>query len=207
MIANKTWPIVPVLLAATQSLRQSISMFQSPHRHAIVLNAIAAYLALAFAGQPLNAQIRQVANVEPYSVQPEGTGTHVSQKTTLDPIDTAINTTVADIARNPQGYEGRNIAVNSKVEEIYSPWSFRLDEQQLFAGGIDSDILVVSNEPLALLGFDRAWRDRTVRVIGTVRILQPEDFQHEAFRNPETGLAARYTGKPAIIAASIVLIQ
>ncbi|MEC4723188.1 hypothetical protein RY831_28930 [Noviherbaspirillum sp. CPCC 100848] len=182
-------------------------MFQSPHRHAVVFNAMAAYLALAFAGQPLSAQARTGARVEPSSAQSERTSLHVSQKTSPDPVDTAINTTVADIARNPRGYEGRNVAVNSKVEEIYSPWSIRLDEQQLFAGGIDNDILVVSNEPLALLGFDRAWRDRTVKVTGTVRILQAEDFRHEASRDSGTGLAERYTGKPAIIAASIVLIE
>lgn len=180
---------------------------QSPHRHAIVMKVMAAYLALAFAGQPISAQIRMVANMEPSSAQSERASVHPSQKTSPDPVNTAINTTVADIARNPRGYEGRNVAVASKVEEIYSSWSIRLDEQLLFSGGIDNDILVVSSEPLALLGFDRAWRNRTVRVTGTVRILQTEDFRHEAFRDSGAGLAERYTGKPAIIAASIALIE
>ncbi len=116
---------------------------------------------------------------------------------------TAINTTIADIVRNPLGYAGRNVAVRSTVEEIYSPWSIRMDEKQMFVAGIDNDILVVSLEPLALLGFDRAWKGNRVRVTGTVRILQAGDFQHEYLGGIDPQIASRFVGKPAIIARSI----
>jgi hypothetical protein len=122
-------------------------------------------------------------------------------------VATAINTTVADIVRNPEGYDGRNVAVASEVEEIYSPWSIRLDERQLFAGGIDNDILVVAIEPLAFAGFQQAWKGKEVHVIGTVRILEGDDFRREYGRGIDDELFLKFAGKPVIIAQSIKPIE
>lgn len=118
-------------------------------------------------------------------------------------IATAINTTVADIARNPIGYDGRNVAVVSTVDEIYSPWSIRLDERQLFAAGVDNDLLVVAVKPLAFVGFREAWKGRKVHVTGTVRILKEEDVRSEFRHGVDDNLLRKFAGKPVIIAKTI----
>jgi hypothetical protein len=38
------------------------------------------------------------------------------------------------------------VTVTSEVEEVYSPFSFRLDEQKLAAGGIHNDLLVIGSK-------------------------------------------------------------
>ena len=117
---------------------------------------------------------------------------------------TAINTTVADIVRNPVGYEGRNVAVNSTLEEIYSPTLIRIDEDQFFVAGIDNDILVVTAEPLALPGAEHAWRGMRVRVIGTVRVLREDDSRHgHAGNSIFQEVAKQFVGKPIIVAKGL----
>lgn len=115
----------------------------------------------------------------------------------------AINATVAEIMARPQDYAGRNVTVTSKVEEVFTPWSFKLDENRALSGGVDNDMLVVGMRPLVSLGFDPSWKDHQVRVTGTVRVLQAEDFRREYGRGVEDRLFRRFEGKPAIIAVTL----
>lgn len=120
----------------------------------------------------------------------------------------AIQTTVGDIQVRPQMYANRNVMVTSIVEEVYTPWSIRLDDDSLLAGGIDNDLLVVGAEPLATMGFDPSWvKKGKVQIVGTVRILQAADFRREYGRGVDDKLFRRYEGKPALIAISMKRVE
>ena len=41
-------------------------------------------------------------------------------------------------------YAGASVAVREEVEEVLGPNAFTIDEDGLFAGGIDDELLVVS---------------------------------------------------------------
>lgn len=114
-----------------------------------------------------------------------------------------IDTTVADIMQRPDLHAGRTVSIVSAVEEIFTPWSFKVDEQQAAAGGVDNDMLVVGAIPLASWGFDDSWLDAKVKVTGTVRILQAEDFRREYGRGVDDLIFRRFEGKPVIVARSI----
>jgi hypothetical protein len=119
------------------------------------------------------------------------------------PASPAINITVAQLMSRPEAYIGRNVTIVSEVEEVFTPWSFKLDEDRLLSGGIDNDLLVIGREPLASMGFREEWIEQPVRVTGTVRILQASDFRREYGRGVDDKLFRRYEGKPALIATSI----
>lgn len=123
--------------------------------------------------------------------------------TAVRPASPAIDLTPAEIASRGALYAGRKVTVASTVEEFLTPWAMLLDEDQVLAGGIDNDMLVIGAEPLLALGVDRSWLNREVRVTGTVRILQAEDFRREYGRGVDDRLFRRFEGKPALIAASV----
>ncbi|GAB3551711.1 hypothetical protein GCM10027343_36320 [Noviherbaspirillum agri] len=118
----------------------------------------------------------------------------------------AINVTVAEIAERPRDYVGRNVTVTSEVDEVFTPWALKLDEDQLAAGGIDRDLLVISKEPLVTMGFNRAWIDRKVSITGTVRVLQADDFRREYGRGVDDRMFRRYEGRPALVARSMAIV-
>jgi hypothetical protein len=136
-------------------------------------------------------------------ISPGKAGPAHAQGTRPPQASAAINVTVAEIMARPQDYVGRNVTVTSEVEEVFTPWSFKLDEDRVLSGGIDNDMLVIGMHPLASMGFDPSWRDRKVRVTGTVRVLQAQDFRREYGRGVDDALFRRFEGKPAIIAASM----
>jgi hypothetical protein len=118
----------------------------------------------------------------------------------VDPVQ-GINTT--DIMDRPELYLGRVVTVVSEVEGIFTPWSFKLDESQMAAGGVDSDLLVVGAIPLPNWGFDETWKNEKVKVTGTVRILQAEDFRRDYGRGVDDLLFRRYEGKPVVVARDV----
>ncbi|WP_420473728.1 hypothetical protein [Noviherbaspirillum sp. ST9] len=123
------------------------------------------------------------------------------------PASPALNVTVAEIMSRPGDFAGRNVTVTSPVEEVLTPWTVKLDEDRVLSGGIDNDILVVGKTPLVSLGFNPAWIDKQVRVTGTVRVLQAEDFRREYGRGVDDRMFRRYEGKPAIIAHSMTIVD
>lgn len=48
---------------------------------------------------------------------------------------------------NPSAYVGKNVTISSRAEEIFTPWWFKLDEQQRNACGIDNHLLVIGKAP------------------------------------------------------------
>ena len=118
-----------------------------------------------------------------------------------------FDVTIAELASRPRDYVGRNVNVASTVEEIFTPWAIKLDERQLTAGGIDSDLLVLAAEPLVSMGFDRSWLHKKISVTGTIRMLQASDFRREYGRGVDDKLFRRYEGKPVLVATSMRLLQ
>ena len=114
-----------------------------------------------------------------------------------------IDTTVADIMKKPDLYVGRIVSVVSDVDEIFTAWSFKMDEQQGLSAGIDNDLLVVGAIPLTSWGFDESWKGEKIKVTGTIRILQPEDFRREYGRGVDDKLFRRYVGKPTLVARTV----
>lgn len=136
-------------------------------------------------------------------VSPGKAGPAGSQGVAAPPASAAINVTVAEIMARPQDYAGRNVTVTSEVEEVFTSWSLKLDEDRVLSGGIDNDMLVVGMHPLVSLGFDPSWVNKQVRVTGTVRVLQAADFRREYGRGVDDKLFRRFEGKPALIATSM----
>jgi hypothetical protein len=120
-----------------------------------------------------------------------------------EPAPPGVDTTIADIMNRPELYIGKNVSVVSSVEEIFTPWSFKLDERQVATGGIDNDMLVIGAVPLTSFEVDPSWLNKQVNVIGTVRVLQAADFRREYGRGVDDLLFRRFEGKPAIIAQSV----
>jgi len=119
----------------------------------------------------------------------------------------ALDVTIAELMRQPEAYAGRNVTVTSEVEEIITPWTAKLDEDQALSGGVDNDLLVIGALPLVTLGFDPSWVNKQVRATGTVRVLQAADFLREYGRGVDNTLFSKYEGKPALIATSLTIVD
>lgn len=118
-----------------------------------------------------------------------------------------METSVADIMKNPARHANRNVSVSSIVGQVHSPWSFQLDERSLTSGGVDNDLLVIAAEPLATMGFKPEWRNRKIVATGTVRIVQAADFRRDYGRGVDDELFRRFEGKPALVASSLRLAE
>lgn len=107
----------------------------------------------------------------------------------------------------PSAYIGKQVRLISKVEKVFTPWSLRLVEAPPLANLPEPDLLLVAAEPLVIMGFDRNWRQNTIDVVGTVRILQASDLRLEYGRGVDDELFRRYVGKPVLIATSMKLAR
>lgn len=168
--------------------------------------AILAVAAILATGSPATAQTSIPTDTSRPVVPPGKAGPPGAQGVARPPASPAINATIAEIMARPQDYAGRNVTVTSEVEEVFTPWSIKLDEDRVLSGGIDNDMLVVGMHPLVSLGFDPSWVNRQVRVTGTVRVLQADDFRKEYGRGAEDKMFRRFEGKPALIATSMELV-
>lgn len=110
------------------------------------------------------------------------------------PASAVSEVAVSQIVANPQVYAGKVITVAGRVDEVFTPWAFKLE---------DSDFLVIGASPAQTLILDMASVKTAVRVTGTVRILQAADFQREYGRGVDDLLFRRFEGKPALIAQSL----
>jgi hypothetical protein len=63
--------------------------------------------------------------------------------------------------------------------------------------------LIVGSMPLTNWGFDQTWKNQRVKVSGTVRILQAEDFRRDYRPEVAALLIKRYEGKPVIVAREV----
>lgn len=110
------------------------------------------------------------------------------------PAAASVEVSAAQIVANPEAYAGKVVTVASRVDEVFTPWAFKLR---------DSDFLVIGADPNVTWKLDSNWSSAAVRVTGTVRILQAADFQREYGRGVDDLLFRRFEGKPALVARSI----
>jgi hypothetical protein len=114
---------------------------------------------------------------------------------------------VADITGNPDRYMGQTVTVEADVEEVLSPYSFKLDEDAPLAGGIDNDLRVLYPKSLKLAAIDDQWLNNKVRVTGTVRRMAIVELEREAGWDLDPKLEAEFQDKPVLIARSVERVQ
>lgn len=86
------------------------------------------------------------------AASPSPTPAIVSSTPTMDETETpvvealpsGITVTVAQLASNLDRYLGQTVTVQSDVDRVLGPHHFMLDENAVLAGGIDSDLWVIS---------------------------------------------------------------
>lgn len=110
-----------------------------------------------------------------------------------------------EITENPKQYYGRTLAVTGEVEEILSPTTFTLDEDQLFGA---TDLLVlVANPKTGNTANTAVKEDQTVAVTGVLRPLVVADLEREYDFNWDEGfvrqLEAEYSQKPVLVVQSV----
>ncbi|MBE9016731.1 hypothetical protein IQ272_11395 [Chroococcidiopsidales cyanobacterium LEGE 13417] len=110
-----------------------------------------------------------------------------------------------EITSNPKQYYGRTLAVTGEVEEILSPTTFTLDEDQLFGA---TDLLVlVANPKTGNTANTAVKEDQTVAVTGVLRPLVVADLEREYDFNWDEGfvrqLEAEYSQKPVLVVQSV----
>lgn len=107
-----------------------------------------------------------------------------------------------EITENPKQYYGRRLAVTGEVEEILSPNTFTLDEDQLFGA---SDLLVLVANPKTAKTPIR--EDETVAVTGVLRPFVVADIEREYDLTWDLELRrkleAEYSTKPVLVVQSV----
>lgn len=107
-----------------------------------------------------------------------------------------------EITSNPSQYYGRTIAVTGEVENILSPTTFTLDEDQLFGA---NDLLVLVADPkTANVPVEQ---NQTVAVTGVLRSFVVADIEREYDLtwdlDLQRKLEAEYSQKPVLVVQSI----
>ena len=113
------------------------------------------------------------------------------------------NVTVADITGNWNNYAGKTVTVNGWAERAYGPNAFRLDEDSVFTGGIDNDLLVVGASGAIPAGMRSGVADSRVRVTGTVRRFVVAEIERDLGFDLTNEVEAEFRDKPVLVARSV----
>lgn len=104
----------------------------------------------------------------------------------------------ADLTSNPEMYYDQRIAVQGEVENILSPTTFTLDEEQLFGG----DLLVLSQ-----MASPQAQDGESVTVTGTLRPYVAADFERDYDLDwdatVQEKIEVEYSEKPVFVADEV----
>lgn len=109
--------------------------------------------------------------------------------------------TVAEIMENAAAYENREVTVVGEVEEVYGDRAFKIDEEGLFTGGIDNDLLVIAG-PGATWTEDQI-HEETVRTTGTIRMFSAASFGEEFDYDFADDTFRDYEGRPVLVARTV----
>lgn len=111
-----------------------------------------------------------------------------------------------EITENPKQYYGRRLAVTGEVEEILSPNTFTLDEDQLF-GASDLLVLVANPKTGKQAANTVVKEDETVAVTGVLRPFVVTDLEREYDLTwdleLQRKLEAEYSTKPVLVVQSV----
>ena len=103
-----------------------------------------------------------------------------------------------DLTSNPDMYYNKRIAVQGEVEDILSPTTFTLDEEQLFGG----DLLVLSQ-----MASPQAQDGESVTVTGTLRPYVAADFERDYDLDwdatVQEKIKVEYSEKPVFVADEV----
>jgi len=107
------------------------------------------------------------------------------------------------VAANPDAYYGEQVTMTATVDQILSPTSFSMDQDRTKSTG--KDVLVLAprlNQPVDLNAY--------VTVLGELVKFDPADIKAKAkelkvdLPDVPADVAAKYRGKPALIATSVL---
>ncbi|WP_121971428.1 hypothetical protein [Leptolyngbya sp. BC1307] len=103
-----------------------------------------------------------------------------------------------DLTSNPEKYYNQRIAVQGEIEDILSPTTFTLDEEQLFGG----DLLVLSQ-----MASPQAQGGESVTVTGTLRPYVAADFERDYELDwdatVQQQIEVEYSEKPVFVADEV----
>ena len=112
--------------------------------------------------------------------------------------------TVGTITGNLNNYLGKTVTVVADVQKVLSPRAFTLDEDDVLAGGIDNDMLVLSPQSGNLTSIENNWTKNKVRVTGTVRGLGIVEIEREVGWDLNRKIEAEFKDVKAVLVASSV---
>ena len=112
--------------------------------------------------------------------------------------------TVGRITGNLNDYLGKTVTVVADVQEVLGPRAFTLDEDDVLAGGIDNDMLVLSPQAGNLTPIENNWLKNKVRVTGTVRGLAVAELESEVGWDLDRKVEAEFKDVKAVLVASSV---
>ncbi len=115
--------------------------------------------------------------------------------------------TVADITSNWSNYAGKTVVVNGWVERAYGGNAFRLDEDSVFTGGVDNDLLVVGANGVFPTGLKFGDADSKVRVTGTVRRFVAADIERDYGFDLIPDVETEFKDKAVLVANSVQVIK
>ena len=112
--------------------------------------------------------------------------------------------TVGTITGNLNNYLGKTVTVVADVQEVLGPRAFTLDEDDVLAGGIDNDMLVLSPQAGNLTPIENNWLKNKVRVTGTVRALEVAEIEREVGWKLDRKIQNEFKDVKAVLVASSV---
>lgn len=112
--------------------------------------------------------------------------------------------TVGKITGNLNDYVGKTVTVVADVQDVLGPRAFTLDEDDVLAGGIDNDMLVLSPKAGSLTPIEDNWMKNKVRVTGTVRGLAVPEIEREVGWNLDRKVRGEFKKVKAVLVASSV---
>lgn len=130
----------------------------------------------------------------------------VVTNTTTAPVANAVNVKVADVTGNTNNYLGKTVTVSGWVERSYGANSFRLDEDSVFTGGIDNDLLVVGAANVVPAGLKFGNDDAKVRVTGTVRRVVIAEIERDYGFDLTPEVETEFRDKAVLVANSVQVI-
>jgi hypothetical protein len=133
--------------------------------------------------------------------------TSVVNKLTVAPAPASSSrgeVTVGTITGDLNNYLGKTVTVVADVQEVLSPRAFTLDEDDVLAGGIDNDMLVLSPQSGNLTSVENNWTKNKVRVTGTVRELSVVAIERELGWKLNPKIKAEFKDVKAVLVASSV---
>ena len=108
------------------------------------------------------------------------------------------------ITGNLNNYLGQKVTVVADVQEVHGERAFTLDEDDVLAGGIDNDVLVVGKQAGNLERVEDNWMRNKVRVTGTVRGLALAEIEREVGWDLDPKIEAELEDVKAVIVADSI---